>query len=116
MKFKRFKYDFILIISVFLLFVIFFVTWLIVSNGNKKEVLVERKDIEYSEVYDINQNQTIKIDGKISEVIIIIEDGYVYVEESGCSDKICIHTGKISKIGEQIVCLPNMVIISIKSK
>ncbi len=45
---------------------------------------------------------------------IHIEDGYVWIEEATCPDKICLHQGKISNDGEVIVCLPNRLMVQIK--
>ncbi len=42
-----------------------------------------------------------------------IENGTVFMESSNCSNKICVNTGKISKKNEQIICLPNRVIIEV---
>ena len=44
----------------------------------------------------------------------VIKDGKVYMSEADCKNQICVKTGKISKRGECIVCLPNRVIIEIK--
>ncbi|WMJ75879.1 MULTISPECIES: NusG domain II-containing protein [unclassified Sedimentibacter] len=45
---------------------------------------------------------------------IHIEDGYVWIEEATCPDKICLHQGRISNDGEVIVCLPNRLMVQIK--
>lgn len=44
---------------------------------------------------------------------LVIDGGEAHVEESSCPDLICQHHAPISKIGEQIVCLPGRVVISI---
>ena len=36
--------------------------------------------------------------------------------EADCPDKICVNTGKISKIGETIVCLPHRVVVEIQGE
>lgn len=46
---------------------------------------------------------------------VVIEDGYVYVENATCPDKLCEHMSKISKNGQSIVCLPNRVVVEVKS-
>lgn len=45
--------------------------------------------------------------------IIKIEGGKVWAEESDCQDKVCIGMGKISRVNQQIICLPNKVTITI---
>lgn len=42
-----------------------------------------------------------------------IENGFVYVTDATCPDKICEHSGKISLPGEIIACLPNLLLIQI---
>lgn len=44
---------------------------------------------------------------------VVIKDGIVYMESASCKNQICVSTGKISKKGESIVCLPNKVVVEI---
>lgn len=44
----------------------------------------------------------------------VIENSKVQMIESDCKNQICVNTGKISKRGECIVCLPNKVILEIR--
>lgn len=44
---------------------------------------------------------------------IVIQDGYVYMADADCPDKLCEHMGKINKIGENIVCMPHRVVVEI---
>lgn len=60
----------------------------------------------------LNTNQTINIDNLNT---VIIKDGEVYIKEASCPDKLCMKQGKISKNGEQIICLPNQITVSISS-
>ena len=46
---------------------------------------------------------------------VIVEDGQVRVEDSTCPDLICQNHAPISNAGEQIVCLPARVVVSVKS-
>lgn len=46
-------------------------------------------------------------------LVVVIEHGRVHVENSTCPDLICENHAPISKAGEQIVCLPGRVVISI---
>ena len=44
---------------------------------------------------------------------VIVEKGQVRVEDSTCPDLICQNHAPISRAGEQIVCLPARVVVSI---
>lgn len=44
---------------------------------------------------------------------IVIQDHTVYMSYADCPDVLCVHTGKISKTGETIVCLPHRVVVEI---
>jgi hypothetical protein len=44
----------------------------------------------------------------------VIRNGEAYMREADCKNQICVKSGKISKRGECIVCLPNRVILEIK--
>ena len=36
------------------------------------------------------------------------------MDHADCPDKICVKTGKIKNKGEQIVCLPNKLVVKVK--
>lgn len=44
---------------------------------------------------------------------LVIEGGRAYVKDSECPDKTCEHSGRISRVGERIICLPNRLEIRI---
>ena len=44
---------------------------------------------------------------------VVVENGRVWVEDSNCPDLVCQNHAPISKAGEQIVCLPHRLVISI---
>lgn len=46
-------------------------------------------------------------------LVLVIENGQAHVEDATCPDLICENHAPISKAGEQIVCLPGRVVISI---
>ncbi len=45
-----------------------------------------------------------------------VEGGRAYMSYSNCPDHTCENTGKIRFVGEQIVCLPNRITITIKGE
>ena len=43
--------------------------------------------------------------------VIAIQDGDVYMKEADCPDHVCMDTGRLSKAGVPIVCLPNRLMV-----
>ncbi|MBR4761769.1 MAG: NusG domain II-containing protein [Clostridia bacterium] len=43
-----------------------------------------------------------------------VSGGEVYMSRADCKNQVCVHSGKISKRGECIVCLPNGIILEIQ--
>ena len=70
---------------------------------------------------EISQNGELVSTVKLSENSVIdlsgctlkVSEGKIYMEDSDCPDKVCIKTGKIFRVGESIVCVPNMVSVKI---
>ena len=44
---------------------------------------------------------------------LVIRDGSAHVEDSTCPDLICQHHAPVSSAGEQIICLPGRIVISV---
>ena len=63
--------------------------------------------------YPLVENRELTYEAKISEVKVLIKDGYVSVIESGCPDHICINMGKKNNYGDTITCLPNLFYVRI---
>ena len=53
---------------------------------------------------------------KLPGCVVRVENGSVFVTGSTCPDKVCERTGKISKSGEGIICVPNRVSIEISGE
>lgn len=45
--------------------------------------------------------------------ILTVKDGVAYMTYSSCPDHTCEHTGKVSHVGETIVCLPNKLTVTV---
>jgi hypothetical protein len=67
-------------------------------------------------IYPLDAQTTLRVPGPLGETVVVIEDGTVRVVRSPCPEKICIKTGRISKPGQWIACLPNRVFISIRGR
>lgn len=82
------------------------------QSGNTVAVYVD--NVEYARL-PLNENGNITIytaDGGTNE--LIVHDGKAYIKNASCPDKICVDTGKISKEGSVIACLPNGVVVVIE--
>ena len=63
---------------------------------------------------DLTQNQIFTVEDRYHNVICV-KDGTIFVAESDCPGKDCVHSGSISTFGRILVCLPNALEIRIVS-
>ena len=75
------------------------------SEGETVKILP--LSIEWSEFF-YNEN------GGMNEVRI--SNGKVSCINASCPDKLCMHMGEVSHVGDTIVCLPNKFVITVISK
>ncbi len=85
------------------------------SAAENSFAVISYRDGRASETYSLSSDREIPIQCGQYSMLILIEDGKVSVAESNCPDGICIKTGKISKIGETLVCAPAGVSVKIVS-
>lgn len=69
-----------------------------------------------NETYSLNENRVIIIETLHGKALIRIKDGQAGILESPCLNKICIKSGKISHIGECIICAPECIKLEIVDK
>ena len=109
------KYDKILIVVVIVssLFGMYIVTER-ASNYNKKYVEIIVDGTEHSKyILDNKIDKEIEVITDKGYNIIHIHNGKVVVEESDCSNQLCVRKGVIEEPGEIIVCLPHKVVVQI---
>lgn len=88
---------------------------LFLSNGiksNASKVLI--KTPKWTKEYALKSDTAVVINSYYGKMIVRIKDKNVWVEETHCPLKICQKTGRISKPGQNIVCVPNRVFIKIE--
>ncbi len=113
------KWDKYLIVVVLLLsFVgIYFVKYYSTNGGNKYiSIQVDGEEIKKISFGANMVGKTIDIETKFGYNKIEIGDGKVRVIEADCPDKLDVKQGWISNQGEVIVCLPNRMVVEIKSE
>ena len=62
--------------------------------------------------YSLYENGRFPLNGGTN--VLIIEHGTARLEESNCPDHTCERTGKVSYVGQTIICLPNRLSITVK--
>ena len=50
---------------------------------------------------------------QLEGMVFTVSEGTVRVSESGCSDRICVKSGRLSRPGEAAVCVPNRAAVEV---
>lgn len=101
------KKDFILLIIVL---VVGFAGILLMNSADKGKTATIKVDGQVVETVSLDgENLEMQFNG----VSICLENGEIYVNNSTCTDQVCVRSGNISKSGEGIICAPNRVSIQI---
>lgn len=109
---NKIRNDIILIAAVLLIAAIALICLIAFRrDGNEVSVYVDK---ELYGKYPLSQDDTIEIKSDLGRNLLVISDGKATVIEASCPDLICVHHKAISAEGEQIVCLPNKMVVSIE--
>lgn len=108
-KLLRFKDAFIIVSVTAAIFVFYS---LMPENTGEKALISQDGSI----IAEIYLGETGKyVFPEVPGMVFTVKDGAVSVTESSCGDKICVRTGKISRSGEAIICVPNRVAVTIET-
>ncbi len=84
---------------------------LFAKPAEKAEISVDGNVID---TLDLSKDTEITVNGYNGGTNrIVIKNGKVHVSEATCPDKICVHQGWVEHTGENIVCLPNHLIVRV---
>ncbi len=119
---KRFgRNDIILISVIAIISVALLLVWkLVYLNGqdtNGDACVKVTVDGKVYGTYPLSKDDTIEIknvDGDVTNTLVI-KDGVADVTAADCPDHLCVKQKAISKEGESIICLPNKVVVTVKS-
>ena len=81
------------------------------SAASGKEVTIRTPTASLR--FELGADRTVLVEGPIGRTKIIIEGGMVWVDDSPCRDRVCVQMGKKKRAGEQIICLPNRVVVEV---
>lgn len=104
---KIFKIGDLIVLAVFIIAAALAIYFMTKPTGSEVYIY---KDGKLLEAVSLSVEKTVKIDEHIT---VKISGGAAYVLKSDCKGQDCVKAGKISKVGEMIVCLPNKVVIKI---
>lgn len=107
------KNDFKLIIVVLVIAVAAFFVHNFMGSKSAGTVTV-KIDGELAGTYSLLENQEIEINNGSN--ILVIKDGVADMIDANCPDKLCVKQKSISKNNENIICLPNKVIVEVESE
>ena len=102
------KGDFIIIATVALAAILSVVLLFSFSKQGSRVIIKQNNEVVYDESIDKNVNFNTGTN------VVVVKDGTVFVSEANCKNQVCVASGKISKKGESIICLPNKVTVEIK--
>ena len=80
------------------------------TKGSRIEVTI---DGDLYGTYSLEEDQTIKIEGKDFISILEILDGEANMTDADCPDQICVNHRPITKKNETIVCLPHKLVVKV---
>lgn len=114
-KWKCMKRNDIILAGAVLVIAVFIIIYMNAIKKNGDTVVVKINGEVYKEL-PLVEDTTLEIKGVNEGVnILVVEDGYADIIEASCPDKLCVRQKRIHFDGESLVCLPNKVVIEIKS-
>jgi hypothetical protein len=94
------------------------VSW-IIMHRTQGAVAVVRVDDKVVATVDLTslKPQTLHITGVLGPLVIVTDGkGSIRVAEATCPDQICVHTVPARSPGDQIICVPNHMVITVEGK
>jgi len=111
---KFFKKSDIIILIIIVMSTLF---WIIYNFASSKQSA--KAEIYYyselAETIDLTAGveKTFSIPQNSHVIFHLYKDGTICFEESNCPDKVCVHAGKLHRVGEMAACLPNGIVLKI---
>mgnify|MGYP002801110580 CR=1 FL=1 len=86
------------------------------ESGNflSARVVLDGETIAQYNLTTLTEPITLEVDAASYPLTIQAEPGRICILESSCPGQDCVHTGWASRAGQQIICLPNRLVISLE--
>jgi hypothetical protein len=85
-----------------------------VGGRGTPEIAITGADGQW--IYSLDSEVTVPVPGPLGDTVVVIGEGTVKVLSSPCPEQICVKTGKVSKPGQWIACLPNKVFVAVRGR
>lgn len=95
---------------VFVVPVLFFSLLILIKASHIKPTVYEIRTAKglYAK-YPLDQDRMIEVKTDSGSITILVTNNTLRFCDASCPNKICIHTGTISKAGQSVVCAPDKV-------
>ncbi len=107
------KKDLVLLGILLAAFLVLFVLVRTLSGQDGAQAVIT-VDGEVYGTYDLSEDQTVEIviDGIVTNTLVI-SGGSADMVSANCPDKLCVHQNPVSRSNQNIVCLPNKVVVTV---
>jgi len=106
------KKDILLGVGIVIAALILFLVMRITGGSDGSQIRITVDGVEYG-VYSLDEDREISVQLEDGINRVCTYSGEAYMEEADCPDGYCMNQGKISKVGETIVCLPHKVVVEV---
>ena len=107
---KNYKFEIGIWIVIFSITVLLACVYFFTSKSG--EYVQAKIDGKVKAEYSLKNNGTYPIIGS-GKNVLVIDDGKAYIKEADCPDKLCVKQGKIKRVGQSLICLPNKVVVEV---
>ena len=83
------------------------------SNFLTVSIVLEGETVAEYDLSALEAPVSLTPEGTAYPLTIALTPEGVRITESACPGQDCVHTGRISRAGQQIICLPNWLVISL---
>ena len=110
---KKLKND--IIFTVTLLVAVCLAALVLLLVRTEGDTVIVTVDGELYGEYSLKADQTVEIKSGDGYNLLVVEGGRAYVKSASCPDGICAAHRPVSHNGESIICLPNKVVVEIRT-
>ena len=86
----------------------------VVLSSDDGSTVVIRRNGEVIQTLSLSADRRLVLADDSGSNTLVIENGQAWMEEADCPDGLCMKTGRISRTGQSIICLPHRLSVEIE--